>query len=86
LYSALSTLSALSTAVRAGINISTQIKNGVCNTVWDDLEKNRCFKHPPAARESMRPIGPDSSLEKRLTELQLLWCGAVVYLFFTAPR
>ena len=39
-------------STRAGINISTQIKNSVCNTVWDDLEKNRCFEHPPAARKS----------------------------------
>jgi len=25
--------------IRAGINILTQIKNSVCNTVWDDLKK-----------------------------------------------
>ena len=67
---------------RAGINISTQIKNSVWNTAWDDQEKNRCFKHPPAARESIRPTGPDSPLEKRLISLQLLCCSAVVDLFF----
>jgi hypothetical protein len=72
--------------LQSGINILTQIKNSVCNTVWDDLKKNRCFKHPPAARESIRPIGPDSLLQKRLNGLELLCCGAVVYLFFTAPR
>jgi len=60
-------------STRAGINISTQIKNSVCNTVcntvWNDLEENRCFKHPPSAKESIRSIGPDSPLEKRLTSL-----------------
>jgi len=37
---------------RAGINISTQMKS----SVWDAMEKNRCFKHPPAAREPMRSM------------------------------
>ena len=49
-------------------------------------KKNRCFKHLPAARESIRPIGPDSPLEKRIISLERLCCSAVVQLFFTAPK
>ena len=37
---------------RAGINISTQMKS----SAWDAMKKNRCFKHPPAAREPMRSM------------------------------
>jgi len=43
---------------RAGINISTQIKNSVYNVVWGDLDKKRCFKHPRAAEILMRPSFP----------------------------
>jgi len=50
---------------RAGINISTQIKNSVYNVVWDDLDKNRYFKHPHATEILMRPGAPGSPLEKK---------------------
>jgi hypothetical protein len=30
-----------------GINISTQIRNFVCNTVWDDLEKKTGVLNTP---------------------------------------
>jgi hypothetical protein len=52
-------------------------------TIW---KQNRCFKHPPAARESVRPIGPGSSLGKMLTSPKLMCFIAVVHLFFTRPR
>jgi len=35
---------------RAGIIISTQIKNSVYNVVLDDPDKKRCFKHPAPPR------------------------------------
>jgi hypothetical protein len=50
---------------RAGINISTQIKNSVYNVVWDDLDKNKCFKHPHAANILIRPSFSGCPLKKR---------------------